>query len=223
MNKVIALVPMKGHSERVPNKNIRDFGGQPLFYKILETLEKSRYIQDIYIDTDSAIIEKLAIEKFNVKIIKRSKELVGDFVSMNDIIKYDLDKIKFPHYIQTHSTNPLITVETVDKAIEFYFNNLSKFDSLFTVTKLQSRFYDENQKPINHNPDILIRTQDLPPVYEENSNMYIFSEESFLKNKQRIGKKPYMFEMERTEAIDIDEELDFIIANKLYEMKSKVK
>lgn len=220
MNKIVALVPMKGHSERVPNKNIRDFNGQPLFFRILESLEKSKYIKDIYIDTDSDIIEKLAGKNFNVKIIRRSKELIGDFVSMNEIIKYDLEQIESQYFIQTHSTNPLLTTQTIDEAIDFYFDNLSKYDSLFTVTRLETRLYDENKKPINHNPNKLIRTQDLPPVFEENSNMYIFSKDSFYKSNQRIGEMPYTYETNKYESIDIDDEIDFILAESLHKNKT---
>ncbi|WP_207653896.1 cytidylyltransferase domain-containing protein [Clostridium sp. BSD9I1] len=220
MNKIVALVPMKGHSERVPNKNIRDFAGEPLFFKILESLEKSRYIKDIYIDTDSDVIQELAIKNFDVKFIRRPKELIGDFISMNDIINYDLTQIDSPYYIQTHSTNPLLTTETIDKVIEFYFENISTYDSLFTVTRLQTRLFDKNQNAINHNPNELIRTQDLSPVFEENSNIYMFSKDSFIKNKQRIGKKPYMYELDKYEAIDIDDESDFILAEALYNLKS---
>lgn len=220
MNKIIALLPMKGHSERVPNKNIRDFNGQPLFFKILESLEKSIYVKDIFIDTDSDAIEKLATKNFNVKIIRRPKELIGDYVSMNDIIKYDLTQIDFQHFIQTHSTNPLLTSNTIDNAIDFYFNNVTNYDSLFSVTRVQTRLYDKNQKPINHNPNELIRTQDLPPIFEENSNMYIFSKSSFKKKGRRIGEVPYMFEVNKYESIDIDNEDDFLVAESFYKVRT---
>ncbi|NBD33148.1 MAG: acylneuraminate cytidylyltransferase family protein, partial [Cyanobacteria bacterium] len=89
-------------------------------------------------------------------------------------------------------------------------------DSLFSVTKLQTRLYDEGGNAINHDPDVLLRTQDLPPVYEENSNLYLFSAKVLQERKNRIGKKPLLFEIERDEAWDIDEEIDFRIAEFLY-------
>lgn len=223
--KITALLPMKGHSERVKNKNMRNFNKKPLYHAVMDSLLKSKYIDFIAINTDSEIIANDAKKNFGdkVKIIKRPKELQGDFVSMNSIIAYDLSQIKGEHFLQTHSTNPLLKPETIDKAIGAYFNNLDKFDSLFSVTRVQTRFYDKNANAINHNPNELLRTQDLEPMYEENSNIYIFSKESF-KNagNKRIGLKPQIFEMNKLEAIDIDEPEDFILAELLYKNRNLI-
>jgi len=225
MNKIKALLPMKGMSERVPNKNMRDFDGRPLYHAIMDTLLKSKYIEKVVINTDSEIIAEDAKKNFraSVIIIDRPKEIQGGDVSMNVIINYDLSKVDGEHFLQTHSTNPLLRVETLDKAIETYFENLDKYDSLFSVTRVQTRFYDKNANPINHNPNELLRTQDLEPLYEENSNFYIFSKESF-KNagNRRIGLKPHIFEVNKLEAVDIDEPEDFILAEILYQNRDKI-
>ena len=223
--KIKALLPMKGTSERVPNKNMRDFNRRPLYHAIMDTLLKSKYIEKVVINTDSKIIVDDAIKNFgeSVIIIDRPKEIQGGDVSMNKIIEYDLSKIDGEYFLQTHSTNPLLKVETLDKAIETYFKNLDKYNSLFSVTRVQTRFYDKNANPINHNPEELLRTQDLEPLYEENSNFYIFSKESF-KNagNRRIGLKPKIFEVNKLEAIDIDEPEDFILAEVLYQNRDKI-
>jgi CMP-N-acetylneuraminic acid synthetase len=223
--KLMALLPMKGHSERVPNKNMRDFNDRPLYHAIMHTLLKSKYIEKVVINTDSEIITEDAKKNFgeSVIIIDRPKEIQGGDVSMNVIINYDLSKVNGEHFLQTHSTNPLLRVETLDKAIETYFENLDKYDSLFSVTRVQTRFYDKNANPINHNPKELLRTQDLEPLYEENSNFYIFSKESF-KNagNRRIGLKPQIFEVNKLEAVDIDEPEDFILAEILYQNRDKI-
>jgi CMP-N-acetylneuraminic acid synthetase len=218
MEKLIALLPMKGHSERVPDKNMKLFCDVPLYHAILKTLQQSEYISRIAIDTDSKIIREDASKNFHdVTIIDRPEELCGDFVSMNRIIQYDISRLSGEHFLQTHSTNPLLTVKTLNNAIETYFNNLKSYDSLFSVTRWQTRFYWQNGDPVNHNPEELIRTQDLPPVFEENSNFYIFSRNSFHKaNSRRIGVKPKMFIVDRLESIDIDERIDFELAEFLY-------
>jgi CMP-N-acetylneuraminic acid synthetase len=218
MEKLIALLPMKGHSERVPNKNMKLFCGVPLYHAILKTLQQSQYISQIAIDTDSkAICEDAMINFPSVTIIDRPEELCGDFISMNRIIENDMNQLPGEHFLQTHSTNPLLIIETLNNAIETYFNNLAKYDSLFSVTQWQTRFYWQNGDPVNHNPEELIRTQDLPPVFEENSNFYIFSKSSFLQaNSRRIGSKPKMFVTDKLESIDIDENIDFEIAEFLY-------
>lgn len=220
--KVIVLVPMKGHSERVPNKNMKDFNGKPLYHWIVNAVLASSYVKEVIINTDSDIIKNDAHQNFqNVRIINRPESLHGDFVSMNAIIEYDLQNTEGEYFMQTHSTNPLIHPATFNKAIETYFSNLDKCDSVFAVTKWQTRLYWEDTSPINHNPEELLRTQDLPPVFEENSNFYIFSKESFFKNKKRIGNKPMMVEVPKLEAIDIDNPEDFVVAELLHKMMNK--
>jgi CMP-N-acetylneuraminic acid synthetase len=219
--KITALLPMKAHSERVPDKNIKNFCGKPLYHAVLSTLFQSKYIDKVVINTDSDIIKKDALKSFDgVVIIDRPKEIQGDFVSMNDIIAYDLKKKKGEHFLQTHSTNPLLRSQTIDLAIEVYFKKLNRFDSLFSVTRLQTRLYWKDGSPVNHNPNELLRTQDLPPVYEENSNFYIFSKKSFADaGGRRIGNKPQMFEISKSEAVDIDEPEDWEIAEILYQRR----
>lgn len=209
---------MKGHSERVPNKNLRNFGGAPLYHAMIKVLLKSELIENIYINTDSEnIISDLGKHYPEVKIIHRPENLKGDLVSMNKIIEYDLSQIEGEYFLQTHSTNPLLTVETLNRGIEFYLENIDKYDSIFSVTRWQTRLYWENSLPINHDPKELIRTQDLTPVFEENSNFYLFTKESFNNSKKkRIGLKPGLFPINKIEALDIDEPEDFIIAEVLY-------
>ena len=155
-----------------------------------------------------------------VKIIDRPEEIRGDFVSMNPIIAYDLSQLPGEHFLQTHSTNPLLTTKTIDKGIALYFHNLGTYDSLFTVTRHNTRYYWSDGSPINHNPQEMLRSQDLPPILEENSNLYVFSRESFKRSgNRRIGLKPYLFEMNKLEAIDIDEEEDFLLAELLCQAK----
>ncbi len=219
--KVVALLPMKGNSERVPNKNLKDFCGRPLYHKILDTLLASRFIDQIIINTDGEFIKKDIEDNYQGKVTvhERPKEIIGDFVSMNKIIEYDVDKVPGDIYIQTHSTNPLLLTSTLDNAIEEMIKNDGSFDSIFSVTKLQTRLYDAEGKPSNHNPHELIRTQDLPPLFEENSSFYIFTKDSFEQSGgKRIGNKAKMFEMDKIEAIDIDQIQDFIIAESIYKL-----
>lgn len=216
--KIIALLPMKGHSERVPNKNLRNFNSLPLFHIILKKLDKVDLIDEIIINTDSNEISESALKvSKKVKIISRPKELRGDFVSMNEIIDYDISNSDGDIYIQTHSTNPLLKKNTIESAIKYFIENKDHYDSIFSVTKHQSRFYDNKLNAVNHNPYELLRTQDLPPLYEENSCFYIFTKNSFMGNsKNRIGLNPYIYSMEKLESVDIDEQEDFILAELIH-------
>lgn len=219
LKKLTALLPMKGNSERVPNKNMRDFNGAPLYHAIMKSLLASEYVEKVVINTDSAKISEDAKSVFGdrVVIVDRPEEIQGDMVSMNNIIAYDLGLLEGEHFLQTHSTNPLLKTETIDRAIETYFENLETNDSVFGVTRLQTRLYDKNAKPINHNPQELLRTQDLEPLFEENSNFYIFSKKSFASaGEKRIGVYPKIVEVNKLEAVDIDEPEDFELAELLY-------
>ena len=221
---IIALVPMRHHSQRVPRKNYRLFNGKPLFYWILTTLLRCPSLDAIYIDTDSPVIKKKAKELSDrIFIIDRPARLRGDKVAMSDILLYDVSQVKADYYLQTHSTNPLLKKEAVERAIREFLRSRA-CDSLFSVTRFQKRLWTKNGRALNHNPGRLEQTQDLPPLFEENSCLYIFSKENIRKRKNRIGQRPLMFEISKDEAFDIDEEIDFTIAETLskWERRKKI-
>jgi CMP-N-acetylneuraminic acid synthetase len=212
--KIVALVPMRHHSQRVPGKNYRVLAGKPLFHHIIETLLAVPEINQIVVDTDSEqVVDGLKRHFPSVMLINRPEHLRADDVPMNEILIHDTGQVQADFYLQTHSTNPLLKAESISKAIQLLLTNYPKYDSLFSVTRLQTRLYDQHGNAINHNPNELIQTQDLPPVYEENSCIYIFTRENLLANKHRISDKPLMFEIDSAEAWDIDEELDFAICD----------
>lgn len=215
--KTVALLPMKANSERVKGKNFRPLAGKPLFKWILDALLACPEIDLVAINTDAREIlaDNGLTESERVVIRDRKPELVGDFTSMNLILEDDIDAVKADRYIMTHTTNPLLQSSTIAAALSKYNDavNRGMGDSLFGVTKFQTRFYRADGSAINHDPDNLIRTQDLEPWYEENSCVYVFSANSFAKTKARIGKKPILFEIPKLQAIDIDEKEDWFLAN----------
>lgn len=218
--KLAALVPMRHHSQRVPGKNYRPLAGKPLFHHIIETLLAVPQIQTVMVDTDSEpVMDGLRANFPQVKIINRPESLRADDVPMNDILLHDTAQIEADYYLQTHSTNPLLKSKTISRGIQTFLADYPKYDSLFSVTRLQTRLYDKDGRAINHNPRELIQTQDLPPVYEENSCLYLFTRENLIKNHHRIGDKPFLFEIDADEAWDIDEELDFSICDFLMSRK----
>lgn len=211
MKKVTALLPIKQNSERVKGKNFRDLCGKPLYQWILETLLSCENISKIIIDTDSEEFIKELTDKYpQVHTILRPESIRGGMVSMNKVIAYDMSMCAEEEYfIQTHTTNPMLSKESIDAAIELFFNNLSEYDSMFSVNRIQARTYWKDGKPINHVLGELKRTQDLDAIYEENSNFFIFSRASFEKTDSRIGQKPLLFETKKMESLEIDEEEDF--------------
>jgi CMP-N-acetylneuraminic acid synthetase len=222
MTKLAALVPMRHHSQRVPGKNYRWLAGKPLYQHIIETLMSVPEISTIVVDTDSVpVMEGLRRDCPQVVILPRPENLCADTTSMNEILLYDTSRVEADFYLQTHSTNPLLRPETITKAVQIFLADYPAHDSLFSVTRLQTRLYDQRGHALNHDPDILIQTQDLPPVYEENSCLYIFTRENLERRHNRLGERPLMFEIDADEAWDIDEELDFSITDFLMRYRMK--
>ncbi len=219
---IVAIVPMRHESERVPGKNYRMMAGRPLYHHIISSLQACPQISDIIIDTDSPTIVSDARQHFpDVTMLVRPEHLRAGGIAMNDVLLNVIRQIDADYYFQTHSTNPLLRPVTISSAIDTFLDNIPMYDSLFGVTRLQTRLWNSLAMPVNHNPAILLRTQDLPPIYEENSNMYVFSRDTLENRHNRIGERPLMFEIDAIEARDIDEELDFRMAEFLYLERTK--
>jgi CMP-N-acetylneuraminic acid synthetase len=214
---IAAIVPMRHESRRVPGKNYRPFAGRPLYHHVILQLQQCPAIAQIIIDTDSDTIRDDARRNFpRVKVIERAAHLRADTIPMNDVLLHTARSVDADFYLQTHSTNPLLQGSTIARAIDEFLVNFPSFDTLFSVTRVQSRLWDGLARAINHNPAILLRTQDLPPVYEENSCLYLFTRQTLEMCHNRIGHRPMLFPIEKSEAIDIDEEIDFQIAELMY-------
>lgn len=214
MTQLIALVPMRHHSQRVPGKNYRLLDGKPLFHHIIQNLLTCPEIDQVLVDTDSPQIAEGLRQFFpQVRVIDRPEHLRADDIPMNEILAYDTAQAPADFYLQTHSTNPLLRPATISRAINAFLARYPAYDSLFTVTRLQTRLWDQLGRAINHNPAVLLQTQDLPPVFEENSCMYIFTRQTLMVRRNRLGDRPMMWEIDRAEAWDIDEEIDFAIVD----------
>ena len=210
-------MPMRHSSERVPGKNYRKFNGRPLFHHTLSTLLSVPQVSQVVINTDSPIITEQCAEHFpTVRCIERPEHLLGGDMPMTSVLAHDAEQFPSDWYLQTHSTNPLLRPETVTAAIDQLFSSLDDHDSLFSVTRLQTRLYDAHGVAVNHDPQVLLRTQDLPPMYEENSNLYVFTADQIAEGR-RMGDAPIMFDIDPLEAVDIDEEHDFVIAELLHQ------
>lgn len=220
-HRLVALMPMRHDSERVPGKNYRPFGdGRPLFCHVLDALLGCPEIDRVAIDTDSPTIKEHCAEPYpDVVVIDRPQHLLSGMTPMNEVLLHDVTQVESDFYLQTHSTNPLLTTETLRRAIRTFFDGYPGDDSLFGVTRVQTRLWDGSGKAVNHDPDALVRTQDLPPLFEENSCIYIFGGEALRDRQNRIGERPHLFEIDRLEAVDIDDEVDFEIAELIFKRR----
>jgi CMP-N-acetylneuraminic acid synthetase len=204
---------MKAHSERVKGKNFRSLSGKPLFRWMLDALLAVPRVDLVVINTDARelLAQHGLRDESRVLIRDRRPEICGDFVSMNRVLEDDLGSVPADLYLMTHTTNPLISSATVERAIDEYERGVRErnADSLFSVNRVQSRFYRQDGTAVNHDPGNLVRTQDLEPWFEENSCLYVFSRDSFMSTSARIGKRPVLFETPRLESLDIDTQDDW--------------
>jgi CMP-N-acetylneuraminic acid synthetase len=217
---LVAFVPMRHSSERVPGKNYRPFNGRPLFHHIVSTLLSVERVREVVIDTDSPTVAEQTHDTFpSVRVIDRPVHLLGGEVPMTEVLRHDASVVTSDWYLQTHTTNPLLQAATIERALDRMESAGHEHDSLLSVTRLQTRLFDAAGNPINHDPKVLLRTQDLPPVYEENSNLYLFTAEQIAAGR-RTGDRPILFEIDPLEAVDIDEEYDFVLAETLGRLRA---
>ena len=219
---ITAFVAAKGHSSRVPRKNMRDFGGSPLFHQILQTLFGAELVSRVVLDSDSDEILDSARQAFpEIELIRRPAELCGDDVPMNNLILNACQVTGADEILQAHATSPLLRSSSIDQAIRT-FRQDADTTSLFSVTALQTRLYWDDLRPINHDPTQLLPTQDLPVVYEENSNIYIVETEALVRCGHRVTDQTMPFVMtDPLETIDIDNESDFELAEAVYEHRRR--
>jgi CMP-N-acetylneuraminic acid synthetase len=213
--RVAAIVPMRHSSERVPGKNYRVLGDRPLYHHVVGMLLQVPEIDEVVIDTDSDLIMNDARVAFPaVRLLERPENLRAGEIPMNDVLLNTVRQLDADLFLQTHSTNPFLRAETVSAALRQLIAS-PDHDSLFTVTRIQARLWTAEGMPLNHDPTVLLRTQDLAPVYLENSCGYVFTREVLASRGNRIGVNPLMFEIDPSEAVDIDEERDFVLAEQL--------
>ncbi len=195
-----------------------------MYHHIIGTLLACPSISQVVIDTDSETIKIDAQSIFpKVTVLDRPEHLRGETIPMTEVLFYDSTQVPAETYLQTHSTNPFLSGDTIEQAINCWREQRYLYDSLFSVTRLHARLWDAASRPINHNPWVLLRTQNLPPTFIENSNLYLFPAELIRDTRRRVGDRPMLFEMDPLEALDIDDERDFAFAEMLIEVRAKVK
>jgi len=216
--KVVAFVPIKLNSERVPMKNIRAFkNGEPLICYILNTLLQVKGVDEIFVYCSSEEIKKYLPE--GVQFLKRSEYYDLSSTPFNEVLAGFAQEVEADVYVLTHATAPFIKRESIEQAIDVVVQE--SFDSSLTVSKLQE-FVWKDGKPFNYKSDNIPRTQDLEVMYVETCGLYVYERKLILEENRRIGDNPFLVEISKIEASDINEEEDFLIAEALYQ-KSREK
>lgn len=210
--KTVALIPIKMNSERVPGKNIRPFyDGTPLVYFIQRACLKSSKINEVYIYCSDERIQEYVLP--GVKFLKRPEFLDLDSANANDFIREFTKAVDADIYVNAHATSPFARPETIDACVDKVASG--EYDSAFCAESLKT-FMWLNGKPLNFDPDHFPRTQDLPVIYAETSIAYVFSKETFARYNRRVGINPWIQEVGKIEAMDIDYPEDFAVADAVY-------
>lgn len=210
--KTVAIVPMKLNNTRLPQKNIKPFtNGKPLCYYILTTLLSIKEIDEVYVYCSNESIKNYIPD--GVKFLKRSASLDTDQTKMNEVLKAFAMDVPADVYVMTHTTAPFISADSIVKGLSSVTNGMH--DSSFSAIKVQD-FLWKNGEPFNYELDNIPRTQDLPPLYMETSGFYIYEATVITELGRRIGQNPHIVEISEIEAIDIDEQEDFEIADAIY-------
>lgn len=208
--RTVCFVPIKAYSERVKGKNLRPLNGKPLYNYILESIRQSNAFDDVYVDTNSEEVVEFS-EALGFKTIPKKEELAQNSANGNDLLNYHYSLFpNYDFYFQLFATAPFLKASTISKCVECLVNS-NEHDSIFTATKNNS-FYWMNNLPVNYRPGILPRSQDMTPLIEESTGLYGISSESLKKYGCRIGKRPYIFIIDKFEATDINTEDDFLLA-----------
>lgn len=210
--KIAAVVPIKLNNRRLPNKNIKPFtNGKPLCSYVLRTLRQISQIDEIFVYcSDPAICAYLPDY---ARFLRRSDSLDLDSTTMNEVLKCFADEVRADIYVMTHVTAPFIKPESMQKGIEAVLKK--DYDSAFAVKKIQD-FMWQDDRPMNYELDNIPRTQDLKPVWLETSGFYIYEQQVINQMGKRVGNKPFLVEVDKIESIDIDEKIDFEIADAVY-------
>jgi CMP-N-acetylneuraminic acid synthetase len=208
--KVVAFVPIRLNSKRIPGKNLKLLGQKPLMCYILETLSKSKKIDEIYVYCSSDEIIKYLPEE--VIFLRRNECLDSDETLGKDIYDSFVKEIDADIYILAHTTSPFIKLTTIDDALDKILNG--EYDSAFSVRKMQTFSWYKGQ-PLNYDLKNIPRTQTIEPVYVESSAFFIFKHDVWIMHHQRIGFNPYFTIVNSIEGIDIDYPEDFEFAERI--------
>ena len=214
MSRTACFIPIKNNSTRVSKKNTRLFGNKSLFRYVVDTVIKSNKFDDIFVDTDSDEV-KYYCKDNSINIINRDPELSKDSANGNDLLKSWIEtKPDYDIYFQIFVTSPFLKVETINDCVDLMKQN-SEYDSVFTGVEEYTLYWFDN-KPINYEPKVLPRSQDAKPMIKETTSLYGITKEAFLKDNSRIGRNPKIYLVNQIEAVDIDTELDFFLAEQIY-------
>lgn len=220
---IIAIIPARGGSKGIPKKNVIDFCGKPLVAWSIGNAKDSKYIDEVYVSTDSKEIGKVS-EKYGAKIIWRPADISGDAASSESALMHAVNEIgakNIKYVVFLQATSPLREAKDIDNAIEKIINE--KSDSLFSGAEIGD-FYiwskkGENLESLNYDYKERKRRQDFGKQFVENGSIYVFKPEVIIKNNNRLAGKISISEMELWKSFEIDNLETLKLCEELFKIK----
>ena len=208
--KVVAVVPVKGTSERIENKNIKLLDGKPLFLHTIEKLLSCNFLDEVYLDTESDKIIDMVSDYKTLKIFKRDPNLANNKTDGHKLFYNEVKNIEADIYVQILCTSPFIKKETIKKGIEILKEK--EYDSVVLVKKDKQYLWGNDSKPL-YSTDKIPNSVDLPNTIIETMGMYIMKKEAALKTQKRYNENVYLLEAEAVEGVDVNYPEEFKLAN----------
>ena len=205
---IVALIPLRGGSKSIPQKNIKEIAGKPLCAWVIEAAANAELINDVYVSTDSIDI-KTAVKKMDlgVTVINRPPELATDEASTESVIKHFMTHVSFDKLVTIQATSPLLTNKDLDRALEFFESD--KLDSMVSTVRTKRFFWTEEGVPLNYDPMKRPRRQDFSGVMMENGAFYVTERRILETFECRLGGRIGVFEMPEQTSVEIDEPGDW--------------
>lgn len=218
--KTLALIPLRGGSKSIPQKNIKEIAGKPLCAWVLEAAIYAQHIDTVYVSTDSAEIEAVVHSlNLNVKVIQRPKELATDEASTESVMLHFIEQIACDRLVTIQATSPLLLSEHLDNALQQF--DSQNLDSMLSAVRSKRFFWDDNGIPLNYDPLKRPRRQEFTGTLMENGAFYITRCTILEQYKCRLGGKIGIYEMPENSAVEIDEPDDWEIVAKLLQHRCR--
>ncbi len=219
--KVSAVVPAKGHSERVSNKNLRKVNGKTLVQRGCEKLLACDNIHKVYIDTEDERIKSSVRPLFSrgLNLLDRPPELANNDIGANEMFVYAMHSIDETDILIHHyCTAPLIKPETIDECINEFVKKQKHYDSFFTVTPVKEYFWTEDGDQMNFDVEELPNSQNLEKLYRETHGLYGIKTQDLIKQQRRVGENPLLVPISKRESFDVDTVEDLEIVRRLVDI-----
>lgn len=214
LQKTVALIPLRGGSKGIPNKNIKPLGGKPLCAWVLEAAAACPEIDQVYVSTDSeAICDSVLKLGLGIAIIDRPSEFSSDEATTESVMMHFMQNISFDQLVTIQATSPLLTTDNLSQALRQF--RKENHDSMLSAVRIRRFFWSDTAQPINYSPQQRPRRQDFSGTLMENGAFYITKRSILEKTQCRLGGAIGIFEMPEKTATELDEPADWEAVSRL--------